>query len=591
MKQKITQSLAVKLAAGFTAIVVFACLLLVGTATAIFKDVNTMIEEIRYNDVLDGNVKSEVQAALAIVQHYYDEEQNGTYTEEEAQSYAKEAVRAIRYNDDQGGYIWIDATDGTLVMHPILSDQEGTNRMDLEDCNGVKIIQKILEVADKGGYNKFVFTKSDGVTEAPKVAYSKKFDGWNWVLTSGCYMDDVKAGMDNSRVNRIFNGSRSVMVIESIVLILAMIVVTILIVHKLMKSLRVINDGLNRLAAGNLTDVDNSRMEKRKDEIGMMVRNADQAIKNLRELVQKSMDTTNDVCSSSDQMKNISNSAMTASDQISHAIEGVASESGEQASAIATVMDSVSTMEEGTTEIQSAVGEIDTCTQKLTDSSMQMRKNLGEMKSGSSDMTAQVHNISEKIADTNKTIERMTDILDSIEEIADQTKLLSLNASIEAARAGESGKGFAVVAESIKSLSENTANELTNIKEIIGSLVDGFKECNACIESVVKSNEVSIADTEEVIQAFESLDLEIDSMGSHVKTIRMVVTETVSEISRISGQMTSIGEGAQKAAAASEEVTASVQELDAMMQTVGSHSTDLSLKAEDLVEKMKQFTI
>ena len=591
MKQKITQSLAVKLAAGFTAIVVFACLLLVGTATAIFKDVNTMIEEIRYNDVLDGNVKSEVQAALAIVQHYYDEEQNGTYTEEEAQSYAKEAVRAIRYNDDQGGYIWIDATDGTLVMHPILSDQEGTNRMDLEDCNGVKIIQKILEVADKGGYNKFVFTKSDGVTEAPKVAYSKKFDGWNWVLTSGCYMDDVKAGMDNSRVNRIFNGSRSVMVIESIVLILAMIVVTILIVHKLMKSLRVINDGLNRLAAGNLTDVDNSRMEKRKDEIGMMVRNADQAIKNLRELVQKSMDTTNDVCSSSDQMKNISNSAMTASDQISHAIEGVASESGEQASAIATVMDSVSTMEEGTTEIQSAVGEIDTCTQKLTDSSMQMRKNLGEMKSGSSDMTAQVHNISEKIADTNKTIERMTDILDSIEEIADQTKLLSLNASIEAARAGESGKGFAVVAESIKSLSENTANELTNIKEIIGSLVDGFKECNACIESVVKSNEVSIADTEEVIQAFESLDLEIDSMGSHVKTIRTVVTETVSEISRISGQMTSIGEGAQKAAAASEEVTASVQELDAMMQTVGSHSTDLSLKAEDLVEKMKQFTI
>ena len=591
MKQKITQSLAVKLAAGFTAIVVFACLLLVGTATAIFKDVNTMIEEIRYNDVLDGNVKSEVQAALAMVQHYYDEEQNGTYTEEEAQSYAKEAVRAIRYNDDQGGYIWIDATDGTLVMHPILSEQEGTNRMDLEDCNGVKIIQKILEVADKGGYNKFVFTKSDGVTEAPKVAYSKKFDGWNWVLTSGCYMDDVKAGMDNSRVNRIFNGSRSVMVIESIVLILAMIVVTILIVHKLMKSLRVINDGLNRLAAGNLTDVDNSRMEKRKDEIGMMVRNADQAIKNLRELVQKSMDTTNDVCSSSDQMKNISNSAMTASDQISHAIEGVASESGEQASAIATVMDSVSTMEEGTTEIQSAVGEIDTCTQKLTDSSMQMRKNLGEMKSGSSDMTAQVHNISEKIADTNKTIERMTDILDSIEEIADQTKLLSLNASIEAARAGESGKGFAVVAESIKSLSENTANELTNIKEIIGSLVDGFKECNACIESVVKSNEVSIADTEEVIQAFESLDLEIDSMGSHVKTIRTVVTETVSEISRISGQMTSIGEGAQKAAAASEEVTASVQELDAMMQTVGSHSTDLSLKAEDLVEKMKQFTI
>ena len=237
------------------------------------------------------------------------------------------------------------------------------------------------------------------------------------------------------------------------------------------------------------------------------------------------------------------------------------------------------------------MSKIDTCTRKLTDSSAQMRENLGEMKNGSSDMTAQVHNISARISETNQTIEHMSDILDSIENIADQTKLLSLNASIEAARAGESGKGFAVVAESIKSLSENTANELTNIKQIIGNLVDGFKECNTCIESVVKSNEVSISDTEEVIQAFESLDLEIESMGSHVKTIRSVVGETVSEISRISGQMTSIEEGAQKAAAASEEVTASVQELDTLMQTAGSHSSELSQKAEGLVEKMQQFTI
>ena len=262
MRRKITESLAVKLAVSFTAIVVFACLLLVGTTTAIFKEVNTMIEEIRYNDVLERNVKAEVQTALSIVQHYYDEEKNGTYTEEQAQSYAKEAVRAIRYNDDQGGYIWIDATDGTLVMHPILADQEGTNRMELEDCNGVKILQKIMEVADEGGYNQFVFTKSDGVTEAPKVAYSKKFDGWNWVLTSGCYMDDVKASMDNTSVNRIFSGSKSVMIAESLVLIIVMICVTILIVRRLMKSLGVINEGLKRLAVGNLEDMDRSPMEK-----------------------------------------------------------------------------------------------------------------------------------------------------------------------------------------------------------------------------------------------------------------------------------------------------------------------------------------
>ena len=85
-------------------------------------------------------------------------------------------------------------------------------------------------------------------------------------------------------------------------------------------------------------------------------------------------------------MKSISNSAMMASDQISHAIEGVAGEAGEQASAIANVMDSVGTMEDGTTEIRNSVGEIDTCMQKLTVSSVQMRKNMGEMKNGSSEI-------------------------------------------------------------------------------------------------------------------------------------------------------------------------------------------------------------
>ena len=89
----------------------------------------------------------------------------------------------MRYGDDNSGYFWIDDTNYNLVMHPILSEQEGTNRKDLEDKNGVKIIQEIMKVADNGGYNEFYFTKSDGKTVAPKVAYSLSFPEWNWVIT------------------------------------------------------------------------------------------------------------------------------------------------------------------------------------------------------------------------------------------------------------------------------------------------------------------------------------------------------------------------------------------------------------------------
>lgn len=79
----------------------------------------------------------------------------------------------------------------------------------------------------------------------------------------------------------------------------------------------------------------------------------------------------------------------------------------------------------------------------------------------------QVLSISNKIEETNDAINKESDILKVIEEIASQTNLLSLNASIEAARAGEAGRGFAVVAGSIINLAENTSDELNNIREII----------------------------------------------------------------------------------------------------------------------------
>lgn len=77
-------------------------------------------------------------------------------TETEAINRAKETLRAMRYREDDSGYLWIDDTDYNLVMHPILPEQEGNNRYELEDQNGVMIIQEIMKAAQAGGgYNSF----------------------------------------------------------------------------------------------------------------------------------------------------------------------------------------------------------------------------------------------------------------------------------------------------------------------------------------------------------------------------------------------------------------------------------------------------
>ena len=146
-----------------------------------------------YKDTMtDGyntEIKTQVESAISIVSHYYNLSQDDKLSEEEAKEQALEVIRNMRYGIDydkdgvNDGYFWIDDTDYNLVMHPILSKQEGTNRKQLKDQNGVLILQNIMKKANNGGgFNEFYFTKSDGTTVAPKIAYSEKFEPWNWVI-------------------------------------------------------------------------------------------------------------------------------------------------------------------------------------------------------------------------------------------------------------------------------------------------------------------------------------------------------------------------------------------------------------------------
>ena len=98
--------------------------------TSMKEDLATY-EEAKYQGYRT-EIKSQVQTALSVIQTYYDYYQAGELTEEEAKTLAMEDVRGMRYRDDSSGYMWIDDTDYILVMHPILPEQEGNNRYDLQ---------------------------------------------------------------------------------------------------------------------------------------------------------------------------------------------------------------------------------------------------------------------------------------------------------------------------------------------------------------------------------------------------------------------------------------------------------------------------
>lgn len=571
---------------------------LVIIAAVVFTDIKATMKEVLYDVTLDSYksvISSEVQSAISITENYYELAQSGGLSEAEAQKKAMEVIRSIRYGDDNSGYLWIDGTDYTLLMHPILPDQEGNNRYELTDQNDVKIIQEIMKVAKEGGYNEFYFTKSDGVTVAPKVAYSKEFEPWNWVITTGVYSDDIHNIVDNSngviQIGQIFNQSLGLMAGMAALFAVIIAIVAYILIKKIILVIDKVKVQLTRVAQGDLTGKLEGRISQRNDELGAMVRNTNIAMDSFRSSMLSVKDTTDAVESGSTDMKEKTENAVNANEQVATAIGNVAAEVSQQASAVDQMIENVASLADAGKAVSTAVEEALQYMKQLDGNSADMKAKMESMSEESAHMDVNVQEISEKIDVTSKGIQEMETILGSIEEIASETNLLALNASIEAARAGDAGRGFAVVADSIKGLSENTSNELENIRKIISTLVENFKECEKCIELVVKSNQSSTESTKDVIESFRIINNDVVSTNEKLTVVHETDEKMMKDIMEIDSQVKVIGQAAESNAAATQEITASSEELTALLTNISSTCNSMTGYVDNLVKDMNQFKV
>ena len=577
--------------------VLVVCGILIGLSSASYHYTNITTKEILYNNTLDSykaEIKSEVQSAISIVNTCYESYKSGSISEEEAKYKAKEILRGMRYGDDDSGYFWIDDTDYNLVMHPILQDQEGTNRKDLTDKNGVKIIQEIMKVAKTGGYNEFYFTKSDGKTVAPKVAYSQEFSAWNWVITTGVYSDDIQNIVDNSEgITRLNNLSRNTvffLIACGVILMILTLVAVYFCLGKLIKIIDIAKDQLLKLADGDLTAELTGKVTERNDELGAMIRSTNHSIQSFRGSISTVKDAVDSVSSGSNTIKDMTKGAVDATGQVTGAIENVAQEATKQAGVVDTVSVNVTSLTSASSEVADAVNSSIEHMTDLQSNAVEMRRKMESMSEESENMGVNVKEIAKRISETSEDIEKMKGILDSIKSIASETNLLALNASIEAARAGEAGRGFAVVANSIKSLSENTSKELDNIKEIISALTEGFDECEKCIETVVDCNNNSTESTKAVIEQFNQIDSGVADTSSQLHVVSEAKDRMQKDITSLKEQMDIISSGAESNAAITEEVNASAEELSSLLENINQSCEDMVsmvTKLEDSTLKFK----
>ena len=534
-------------------------------------------------------IKSQVEAGIAIVAHYYELSQNGSMTETEAINRAKETLRAMRYREDDSGYLWIDDTDYNLVMHPILPEQEGNNRYELEDQNGVMIIQEIMKAAQAGGgYNSFWFTKADGVTVAEKLAYSEEFEPWGWVITTGNYVDDMDAEMaaTSASISSSFS-SLAIMIVIAVIVVLALTVfLSLTYGNRICQPLKQLEAMATSLSDGDMTT---HIQVTRKDELGATASALDIAQAHFVELISAISSVTNNLSSAVDEFS-ANFSAMNESiGNVSIAIGEIAKNSTEQADSTSAANEGIRNIADSIEKTSAEVESLDKNANDMRDFSQKSLDTLRHLLETNQKNMDDIVSMQKQTKTNSVSVNKIGDATTLIDDISSQTNLLALNASIEAARAGEAGRGFAVVAEEIGHLATQSANTVHEINNIIVELVSNSNDLVNTMDLMTQTaqeQDEALHNTESI---FEQLQEILESFVQSVDSISATMADVNSQRELITQKISTLTEIATDNAASSEETSSITTELEQTVSRSNSKIQSLSDNARALVENMKKF--